>query len=506
MSGKTHLRQRSVKFFVQIPVQSAPFLLPLLLYLTDHILKMKQQTIKNAVSTQGIGLHTGATVKLTLHPAEANHGIKFRRSDLDGELTLIADAAKVVASNRGTVIKVGEHSVSTVEHLLSALTGMEIDNVLVEIDGPEVPILEGSASPFVALIESAGTIVQEADCDYLCINEPLHFKDEKTGAEYYAHPSDEFQVTGIIDFPSKYVGQQIAILDDIKNYKSAIAPARTFVFLHEIAGLLEQNLIKGGDLDNAIVIVNEVPDNATLQMLAARLNKPGIAVTEAGILNHNDLRFPNELARHKTLDVIGDLALVGKKIKGKITAIRPGHTSNVEFAKFLKKYHQEQLKDIPKYDPNTPPVYDVTGISKLLPHRYPFLLVDKIIELGPERVVGVKNVTFNEQFFQGHFPNNPVMPGVLQIEAMAQVGGILALLTVDDPGSWDTYFLKIDDTKFKQKVVPGDTLIFKLELLEPIRRGIVVMKGSAYVGNKLVSEAHLTAQIVRRPSNEATSV
>lgn len=467
---------------------------------------MKQQTIKNVVSTEGIGLHTGVKVKITLHPAEANHGIKFKRSDVDGAPTLAADASKVVASNRGTVIKAGDHSVSTVEHILSALSGMEIDNILVEIDGPEVPILEGSSGPFVELLEAAGTVEQEADCAYLCITEPLYFKDENTGAEYYAHPADDFQVTGIIDFPSRFVGQQIAMLDNIKNYKSAIAPARTFVFLHEIAGLLEQNLIKGGDLDNAIVIVNEVPDDATLQMLAVKLNKPGIAVTAEGILNHNDLRFPNELARHKTLDVIGDLALVGKKIKGKITAIKPGHTSNVEFAKFLKKYHQEQLKDIPKYDPNVAPIYDVTGIAKLLPHRYPFLLVDKIIELGPEKVVGVKSVTFNEQFFQGHFPNNPVMPGVLQIEAMAQVGGILALLTVDDPGSWDTYFLKIDETKFKQKVVPGDTLLFKLELLEPIRRGIVVMKGSAYVGNKLVSEAHLTAQIVRRPSNEATSV
>ncbi|MFZ4542939.1 MAG: bifunctional UDP-3-O-[3-hydroxymyristoyl] N-acetylglucosamine deacetylase/3-hydroxyacyl-ACP dehydratase [Saprospiraceae bacterium] len=467
---------------------------------------MKQQTIKNSVSTEGIGLHSGANVKITLHPADENHGIKFKRTDLSTDVILPADANKVVASNRGTVIKVGDATISTVEHLLSALTGLEIDNILIEINGPEVPILEGSAQPFVELIESAGILTQEADCLYLQITESLHFKDDNTDAEYYAHPADEFKVTGIIEFDSKFVGQQIAILDNIQNYKSAIAPARTFVFLHEIAVLLEQNLIKGGDLDNAIVIVNEVPDKDTLRQLALKLNKPDIAVSREGILNHNDLRFPNELARHKTLDVIGDLALVGKRIKGKVIAIKPGHTSNVEFAKFLKKYHAEQLKDIPRYDPNATPIYDSVGIAKLLPHRYPFLLVDKIIELGPDRVVGVKNVTFNEQFFQGHFPNNPVMPGVLQIEAMAQVGGILALLTVENPGLWDTYFLKIDDTKFKQKVVPGDTLIFKLELLEPIRRGIVVMKGSAYVGNKLVSEAHLTAQIVRRPSNEASSV
>jgi UDP-3-O-[3-hydroxymyristoyl] N-acetylglucosamine deacetylase/3-hydroxyacyl-[acyl-carrier-protein] dehydratase len=473
-------------------------------YLQNFYQIMKQQTIHNIVSIEGTGLHTGLKVQMSLLPAAENHGIKFKRTDLEGSSVLPADANKVTATNRGTVIKVGEASVSTIEHLLSALVAMEIDNVLIEINGSEVPILDGCSLPFIELIEKAGVKTQEADCSFLTIEEPLYFKDETTGAEFIAYPSEEYQVTGVIDFNSKFIGQQSAIFNKNNNYKAAIAPARTFVFLHEIEILLEQNLIKGGDLDNAIVIVEELPTEEALERLALKLNLPNITVKE-GILTNTSLRFSNEPARHKTLDVIGDLALVGKRIKGKIIATKPGHTANVEFAKFLKRYNQEQLKGIPKYDPTQTPIYDVVEIAKRLPHRYPFLLVDKIIELTESRVVGIKNVTFNEQFFQGHFPNNPVMPGVLQVEAMAQVGGILALATVPDPSNWDTYFLKIDETKFKQKVIPGDTIIFKLELLEPIRRGIVVMKGSAYVGNKLVSEAHLTAQIVRRTTNEATS-
>lgn len=467
---------------------------------------MKQNTILKAVSAEGKGLHTGANVTLTLQPAAENHGIKFKRIDLEGQPILPADATKVVGGNRGTVIKVGDASISTIEHLLSALVGLSVDNVLIELNGPEVPIFEGSATPFIELIESAGIVAQNAARQYLTITETLYFKDEQTGAEFVAHPADDYQVTGIIDFPSKFVGHQTAILSKITDYKTTIAPARTFVFLHEIEPLLAQNLIKGGDLDNAIVIADTIPDETTLQQLAIKLDKPNINVSNEGILNSTPLRYPNELARHKLLDVIGDLALVGLPIKAKIIATKPGHTANVAFAKFLKKYHADKQKAAPVYDPSQNPVYDVVEITKRLPHRYPFLLVDKIIDLQETFVVGVKNVTFNEGFFQGHFPNNPVMPGVLQIEAMAQVGGLLALSNVPDAGNWDTYFLKIDETKFKQKVVPGDTLIIKMELQEPIRRGIVIMKGTAFVGNKLVSEAYLTAQIVRRKTDESTSI
>jgi UDP-3-O-[3-hydroxymyristoyl] N-acetylglucosamine deacetylase / 3-hydroxyacyl-[acyl-carrier-protein] dehydratase len=459
---------------------------------------MKQQTILHPMSLSGVGLHTGAVVTITIQAAPENHGIKFKRIDLENTPIIAADVTKVTATNRGTVVQVEDATVSTIEHLLSACVAMQIDNLLVEIDGAEVPIMDGSALPFIELLEKAKSVQQEADAVVLTIEEILYFKHEATGAEYIAYPSEEYAITTVIDFDSKIICQQSATLDKISDYKATLAPARTFVFLHELKFLLEQNLIKGGDLDNAIVIADKIPSESELAALAKSLNKPNIAITSEGILNSTALRFPNEPARHKALDVIGDLALLGKRIKGKLVTIKSGHTSNVEFAKFLKKYQQEQAKKIPKYDPTKAPIYDVVQIANMLPHRYPFLLVDKVIEITPDKIVGVKNVTFNEPFFQGHFPNNPVMPGVLQVEAMAQVGGILALSTVPDPSNWDTYFLKIDETKFKQKVVPGDTIIFKLELLEPVRRGIVIMKGSAYVANKLVSEANLTAQIVRR--------
>lgn len=461
---------------------------------------MNQRTIQQAVTVRGIGLHTGKEVTMTFHPAGPNHGVQFQRIDLKDKPLVRCDVSNVVSTLRGTTIKKNNAHVNTVEHVLSALYGLSIDNVLVELDGPEVPIMDGSAIPFVEALQSVGTEELEVKRDYLEITDQIRYFDEETGTELIALPADEFQVTTLIDFNSKVLGQQYASLESLDNYAEEVAKCRTFVFLHELEYLIEHDLIKGGDFSNAIVIADRLMDQEELDALAQKLGKPSVKVEREGILNTNELLFKNEPARHKLLDVIGDLALVGKPIKGKIVATKPGHTANVEFAKLLKKRYQEQrrLRGVPKYDPNAEPIYTAMEIAKYLPHRYPFFLVDKIIEVSEKRVVGVKNVTFNEQFFQGHFPNNPVFPGVLQLEALAQTGGILALSQVGDPGNWDTYFVKIDGVKFKQKVVPGDTLILKMELTAPIRRGMVQMHGSAYVGNKLVSEGELTAQIVRR--------
>jgi UDP-3-O-[3-hydroxymyristoyl] N-acetylglucosamine deacetylase/3-hydroxyacyl-[acyl-carrier-protein] dehydratase len=461
---------------------------------------MKQSSIKSPVSVKGVGLHTGKKVTLTFKPAPANHGYRFQRVDLPDQPVVNADVKLVVSTNRGTTLRSGEAQVSTVEHVLSALTGLGIDNVLMEINGPEMPIMDGTSMPFVEALKKSGREELDAEREYFEITEPISYKDEITGTELLALPSDEFEATVMIDFNSKVLGQQFAALHRMEEYVEEIASCRTFVFLHELEKLLEIGLIKGGDLDNAIVIADRKMDQAELDALAKKLGKQSVKVDSEGVLNTVKLRFQNEPARHKLLDVIGDLALIGKPIRGKIVATKPGHTANVEFAKILKKHLTEKrrLLGIPKYDPDKEPVCDVMQIAKMLPHRYPFLLVDKVIELSDHHVVGVKNVTMNEAFFQGHFPDNPVFPGVLQIEAMAQTGGILALHSVSDPGNWDTYFLKIDNTKFKAKVVPGDTLILKMELLEPIRRGIVHMLGTAYVGSKLVSEGELTAQIVRR--------
>ena len=461
---------------------------------------MKQTTIKKAIKVKGIGLHTGKEVTMTFHPAAVNHGYKFRRIDLENQPVIAADVNRVSSTNRSTTISLGDASVTTVEHALSALLGLQIDNVMIDIDGPEAPIMDGSAREFVEKLSKAGIEELEAEREYFEIEESISFKDEESGAELMIFPSTDFQVTTMIDFNSPVLGHQYASLKSIDDYKKEIAPCRTFVFLHELEQLLEQNLIKGGDLDNAIVIVDRVMKKKGLDALAKKLGKPSVEVDKEGILNTIELKFKNEAARHKLLDVMGDLALVGKPIKGRIVATKPGHAANIEFAKLLKQklVEQKKLKNKPKYNPNEVPIYDVVEIAKRLPHRYPFLLIDKIIELGDNHVVGIKNVTFNEQFFQGHFPGNPVMPGVLQIEAMAQTGGILALSTVPDPENWDTYFLKIDKVKLRQKVVPGDTLIFKMELLSPIRRGICHMQGTAYVGNKIVSEGELTAQIVKR--------
>lgn len=461
---------------------------------------MNQRTIQRAATVRGIGLHTGKAVTMTFQPASAGHGVKFQRVDLESSPIIKADVVNVASTLRGTTLQVENVQVSTVEHVLSALFGLCIDNVLIEIDGPEVPIMDGSAMPFVLALQSAGVQEQEEMRDFVEIIEPVSWFDEVTGAELLALPSEGFSVTTMIDFNSKILGQQYASLHHLKDFAEEIAPCRTFVFLHELEYLVEHNLIKGGDLSNAIVIVDRLMNQDELDALAKKFNKPSVKIDKEGILNTTELYFNNEPARHKLLDVIGDLALVGKPIKGKIVATKPGHTANVEFAKLLKKVYAEQRrsKGAPRYDPNAEPVFSVTEILKSLPHRYPFLMVDKIIELTDNHVVGVKNVTFNEAFFQGHFPGNPIFPGVLQLEAMAQAGGILALSKVGDPGNWDTYFVKIDGVKFKHKVVPGDTLILKMELTAPIRRGMVQMHGTAFVGNKLVSEGELTAQIVRR--------
>jgi UDP-3-O-[3-hydroxymyristoyl] N-acetylglucosamine deacetylase/3-hydroxyacyl-[acyl-carrier-protein] dehydratase len=459
---------------------------------------MKQHTIKASFNLEGIGLHTGQPVKMTVHPAPENHGFKFQRIDIEDAPIIPATADKVVSTNRSTVIGEKEVTVSTIEHLLAAFVGTNVDNALIELDAAEVPIMDGSSAIFVAAIQEVGTEEQEAERNFVVIEEAFSFTDEATGTEYTVTPSENYELTTLIDFNSKTLGQQYAQLSNINDFNTAIAPCRTFAFLHEVEQLLDNGLIKGGDLDNAVIIVDKVLSDNDLARLEQKIGKKGISIQQ-GILSTTDLKFNNEPARHKLLDVVGDLALVGKSIKGKIIASKPGHTSNVELAKKLKSIYvkQRKLRGVPKYDPSKPPVYDTVQIATMLPHRYPFLLVDKIIELGEKYVVGVKNITFNENFFMGHFPNNPVMPGVLQMEALAQTGGILALSQVEEAHRWDTYFLKMDKVKFKRKVVPGDTLILKMELLSPIRRGIVHMKGTIYVGNQLASEGELTAQIIK---------
>ena len=460
----------------------------------------KQHTLTAAATISGNGLHTGIMADMTLNPAPPNFGFQFKRTDLPESTAAIkADCDLVTDTSRGTTLEKGDVKISTVEHILAALVGMGIDNCLIEVSGPEIPIIDGSSKPFTELIEAVGVAEQDAEKIWYSLDEPISYFDEDKNAEFTAVPANEYRVTALIDFNSPVLGTQHADLKHIKDFNKEIAPCRTFCFLHELEMLIEHNLIKGGDVNNAIVIVDKPVDDVEMERLKKIFKKEKIEVKSEGYLNNLELRFPNEPARHKLLDVIGDLALIGYPIKGRIIANRPGHSSNVEFAKKIKQYikKNKHIKGIPTYNPTLPPVYDINYIEKKLPHRFPFLLVDKIIELSDTQIVGIKNVTFNEWFFQGHFPGNPVMPGVLQIEALAQCGGILAI-NLSGEGKYDTYFLKIDNCKFKQMVKPGDTMILKMELSAPIRRGICEMKGTVYVGNKVCTEADLVAQIVKR--------
>ncbi len=458
-----------------------------------------QHTLKGEITLSGIGLHTGAHVNMTLKPATPGHGIKFQRIDLPGHPIVKADVDYVVETTRSTTLEHNGARVSTVEHIMAALAGTGVDNVLVELDAGEIPIMDGSAYAFIEAIEKTGLQNQDAKKVYYTIDTNISYYDEKKKVEMVAMPAVDYRITCLIDFNSPVLGTQHAKMKGIEEFKTEIAPCRTFCFLHELEYQLSLNLIKGGDINNAIVVVDKPVTEEELTRLAKVFNRETISVQKEGILNNIELRFPNEPARHKLLDVVGDLALIGYPINAHIIANRPGHASNVEFARAIKAYIKKNKhnKDVPVYDPNQPPVFDTPRIERTLPHRYPMLLVDKIIELGEEKVVGIKNVTFNEHFFQGHFPSNPVMPGVLQLEALAQVGGILALNRVPDPENYDTYFLKIDNCKFKQKVVPGDTMILKMELLSPIRRGLVEMRGTVFIGNKVATEADMIAQIIK---------
>ncbi|MEN8881774.1 MAG: bifunctional UDP-3-O-[3-hydroxymyristoyl] N-acetylglucosamine deacetylase/3-hydroxyacyl-ACP dehydratase [Polaribacter sp.] len=459
----------------------------------------KQKTIKQQVSLSGVGLHTGNTVTMTFKPAPANHGFAFSRVDLEGIPTIEARAEYVVNTQRGTNLEKNGVQIQTSEHVLAAAVGLDIDNLLIEINASEPPIMDGSSKYFIEALEKAGIEEQEVEIEEYVVKEIISYKDDVSGSEIILMPSNEYQVTTMVDFGTKILGTQNATLETMVDFKDEIADARTFSFLHEIEMLLENDLIKGGDLNNAIVYVDKELSENTMQKLKKAFNKDDIAVKSNGILDNLTLHWANEAARHKLLDVIGDLALVGTRIRGKVIANKPGHLVNTLFAKKLAKIiKQEKRNNVPKYDLDLPPLLDIHQIMDILPHRPPFLLVDRIIELSDKHVVGMKNVTMNEDFFVGHFPGAPVMPGVLQVEAMAQCGGILVLSTVPDPENYLTYFMKMDNVKFKQKVLPGDTLIFKAELITPIRRGICHMQAYAYANGKLVAEAELMAQIAKK--------
>ena len=460
---------------------------------------VKQKTLKSEVTISGVGLHTGQIVEMTLKPASPNTGFVFVRVDLEDSPTIEADVNYVISTQRGTNLKKNTVQINTSEHVLAACIGCDLDNAIIELNASEPPIMDGSSKFFVEAIEKAGIIEQDAERKIYVIKDVVSYTDENTGSEITIIPNDHYCVTTMVDFGTKVLGTQNATLTDLKKFKTEIANARTFSFLHELETLLENGLIKGGDLNNAIVYVDKEISESTMNHLKKAFNKEKISVKPNGILDNLTLHYPNEAARHKLLDVIGDLALVGRRIQGKVIANKPGHFVNTQFAKKLSKIiKNEERNAVPTYDLNAKPLMDVNEIMHKLPHRPPFLLVDKILELSESHVVGLKNVTMNEPFFVGHFPGAPVMPGVLQVEAMAQAGGILVLSTVPDPENYLTYFMKIDNVKFKHPVVPGDTLVFKLDLISPIRRGICHMQAYAYANGKLVSEAELMAQIIKR--------
>ena len=458
----------------------------------------KQRTVEKEISLEGVGLHTGVDVKLTFKPAPENTGYVFKRVDLEGAPEIEADVLYVTETQRGTNLEKDGVKIQTSEHVLAACVGLEIDNLIIELNASEPPIMDGSSKFFLEALEKAGIVEQEASREEYVVTEVISYHDDKTDSEIIIMPCDEYKVTTMVDFGTKVLGTQNASLNSLSDFKTEISDARTFSFLHELETLLEHGLIKGGDLNNAIVYVDKEISESTLEKLRGVFNKEEISVKPNGILDNLTLHYPNEAARHKLLDVIGDLALIGTRIRGKVIANKPGHYVNTQFAKKLAKIIKaEKRNKAPKCNLEAEPIMDVNDIMNILPHRPPFLLVDKIYECTETSVVGLKNVTMNEPFFVGHFPGKPVMPGVLQVEAMAQTGGILALKSVPDPENYLTYFMKIDNVKFKQQVVPGDTLVFKLELLAPIRRGICQMQGYAYVNGKLVTEAVLMAQIVK---------